>query len=63
MRGGLNGLMADIEEISLEISQPVQIKAIDPFLRIRKKISPMVNLEAMKQTELTITGDDEEPRT
>lgn len=55
--------MADIEEISLEISQPVQIKAIDPFLRIRKKISPMVNLEAMKQTELTITGDDEEPRT
>lgn len=34
----------------MELSVPIQIKAMDPFLRIRKKIGSKMNLKAMRQT-------------
>lgn len=45
---------------NLEIPVPVSIKAEDPFMWIRKKIGPMVNLEATRQTVLAITDSGEE---
>lgn len=39
-------LMGDNEESLQKTAVPTLIKAKDPFLRIWKKIGPMVNLEA-----------------
>lgn len=36
------------------------IKAIDPFLQNRKKIDPLVNLDATRQTVLAITDSGKE---
>lgn len=40
--------MVDKKKSSLKIAESIPIKARDPFLRVRKKISPMVNIEAVK---------------
>lgn len=47
-------------ESSLGIAMPTSIKAMDPFLRIRKKIGSMVNLDSTRQTALAVTGSGEE---
>lgn len=44
----------------LEIVELVQIKIKDPFLRIRKKTDPKVNIEALKETGLIIVGGGDE---
>lgn len=46
--GALDGFVADKKEFSLEYADPISFKARVPFLRIRKKIDPMMNIEAMK---------------
>lgn len=56
----LDGFMGDKEESSLEIAEPIPIKARDPILRTRKKIGPTVSLETVKQTALTIADYNEE---
>lgn len=60
MHGVLDAFVRDKEGSLLEIAKPTLIKGMDIFLRIRKKIKPMVNLEATKQTVLTITSSGEE---
>lgn len=55
----LGEFVSNKEETSLDIAVLVLIKAIDPFLNMRKKIDPLVNIEAMKQTTLTIVSGDE----
>lgn len=52
--------MGDRKESSLEIAKPTSIKSSDPFMRIWKKIGPMLNLEAIRQTALAITSSGEE---
>lgn len=49
---GPYGFMVDNKESTLEIVEPVPIKARDLFLRIKKKIGPLVSLESAKQTVL-----------
>lgn len=53
-RGVLDGSMADKDESSLEIAQPVPINTGDIFFRIRKKTGHMLNLETLRQNALTI---------
>lgn len=52
----------DKKESSLGSVEPVLFKAKDPFLRIWKDIGPIISLEVMKQTTLTIAGDGDERR-
>lgn len=60
--GFLDEFVAIKKGTSLKIAESILIKARDPFLKIRKKIDSMVNIEAMKQTTLTIIGGEyEEP--
>lgn len=54
----LEGFALDKETSSLEPAMPIPIKARDPFLRIRKKIGPMLNLEVRRQTVLTIAEEE-----
>lgn len=54
--GVLGQFVVDKEEYFLEIAKPVLDRARDPFFRIGKKISRMVNIEVVKQIALTITG-------
>lgn len=56
MHGGLDVFMEDQEESSLKIAEPTPIKAMNFFLRIRKKIRTIVSLEAAKKTALTIAS-------
>lgn len=42
----LDVFVADKEESSVKIAKPVPLKTRDPFLRIIKKIGPMVSLKA-----------------
>lgn len=46
--GGLNVFMGENEESSLGIVEPTPTKAMDNFLRIRKKIDPMVKPQGNK---------------
>lgn len=54
------GLVADKEESLLDIFDHVLIKVREPFLRIKEKINPIVYIEVVKQTALTIACRDEE---
>lgn len=53
-------LYIDYEEIFVGETNAHINQGQGPFLRIRKKISPMVNLDATRQTALTITGSGDE---
>lgn len=43
-----DGFMEDKEESSLKIVEAVQVKNMDPFLRVGKKIGLIVSLETRK---------------
>lgn len=58
--GTLDKFVGDNEESSLEVAVPASIKARDPFLQIQKRMGPMVNLEAIRQSALAITNSGEE---
>lgn len=47
--GVLDGLVADKEDSSLEILEPIPIKAIQPLFENQKKIGPMDNIEAVNR--------------
>lgn len=61
--GAMDSFVADKEEFSLEITISSSVKARDPFLWIRKRMNPMVDLEAIRQSKLAITrvGEREAP--
>lgn len=40
---------------------PVLIKAMDPFLRIKKKMGPMLNPQAGRDTALAISKEEPQP--
>lgn len=42
----------------LELAMPVQVKAVDPFLRIRKKTSLTLKLELGKQSAVAIMEEE-----
>lgn len=44
--------MDDKEQFLIEIAMPLPVKAGDPFLRIRKRMGPTVDLEAEKHTKV-----------
>lgn len=45
------------DESKLELAMPILVKARDPFLRIRKKMSPALSLDVGKQSALAITEE------
>lgn len=46
--------VSDKDESKLALAMPIPIKARNPFLRIRKKMGPNLDLEVGKQSALKI---------
>lgn len=58
--GALDGFVVYKGDPSLKIVEPIPIKAMGPFLRIKKKIDPLMNLGETKQTTLRSPSPQEE---